>query len=157
MASVEGPGNGGIGSGTVAGPLPFFVYGTLRPGEVNHDLFLLGRTAAERPARLAAAELYDGPGYPYAVEAPARPGHPGIAGELVTPAEGEYERLVAELDRLEEYHGPGRENLYVRVARTVELADGTRTPAWVYLAAPALAARLTAGGRTIPTGDWLAR
>ncbi|MFD6970817.1 gamma-glutamylcyclotransferase, partial [Streptomyces sp. NPDC059949] len=21
-------------------PLPFFVYGTLRPGEVNHDLFL---------------------------------------------------------------------------------------------------------------------
>lgn len=29
--------------------LPFFVYGTLRPGEPNHDLFLRGRTRAEEP------------------------------------------------------------------------------------------------------------
>lgn len=27
--------------------LPFFVYGTLRPGEHNHDLFLRGRTRTE--------------------------------------------------------------------------------------------------------------
>ncbi|WP_411112809.1 gamma-glutamylcyclotransferase family protein [Streptomyces sp. 029-5] len=49
--------------------LPFFVYGTLRPGEHNHDLYLRGRVAAEEPARLAGALLYDGPGYPYAIEA----------------------------------------------------------------------------------------
>lgn len=66
--------------------LPFFVYGTLRPGEVNHALFLRGRTAAEEPARLPDALLYDGPGYPYAVQ------HPGsqIVGELVTAAPGAY-------------------------------------------------------------------
>lgn len=48
--------------------LPFFVYGTLRPGEANHDLFLRGRIRSEEPGRLTGALLYDGPGYPYAVE-----------------------------------------------------------------------------------------
>ncbi len=44
--------------------LPFFVYGTLRPGECSHDLLLRGRTVLEEPARLPDALLYDGPGYP---------------------------------------------------------------------------------------------
>ncbi|MCB5164835.1 gamma-glutamylcyclotransferase [Streptomyces bambusae] len=134
--------------------LPFFVYGTLRPGEVNHDLFLRGRTTAEVPARLPGAALYDGPGYPYAV---ARDGSE-IVGELVTPAAGRYPELLAELDRLEEYHGPDRPgNVYDRVACRVRLTDGTGADAWVYLAAPTLAARLTASGTPIPTGDWLDR
>lgn len=64
--------------------LPFFVYGTLRPGEVNHDLLLRGRTLREEPARLAGAVLYQGPGYPYAVEEPGGT----VAGELVTPLPG---------------------------------------------------------------------
>ncbi|MFB6806886.1 gamma-glutamylcyclotransferase family protein [Streptomyces sp. NPDC056387] len=134
--------------------LPFFVYGTLRPGEVNHALFLRGRTVAEEPARLPDALLYDGPGYPYAVQ------HPGsqIVGELVTPAPGDYGRLLAELDRLEEYHGPGRPlNVYDRVRRDAVRPDGSRTPAWVYLAAPLLARRLRASGTEIPGGDWFAR
>ncbi|MEU3773229.1 gamma-glutamylcyclotransferase family protein [Streptomyces sp. NPDC032472] len=134
--------------------LPFFVYGTLRPGEVNHALFLRGRTAAEEPARLPDALLYDGPGYPYAVQ------HAGsqIVGELITPAPGAYARLLAELDRLEEYHGPDRPlNVYDRVRRDAVRPDGTRTPAWVYLAAPALAHRLRESGTEIPGGDWLHR
>lgn len=80
-------------------PLPFFVYGTLRPGEVNHDLFLRGRTASEEPAVLPDAALYDGPGYPYAVH---RPGTV-VVGELITAAPGGYGRLLAALDQLEEY------------------------------------------------------
>ncbi|MFF3649865.1 gamma-glutamylcyclotransferase family protein [Streptomyces sp. NPDC002181] len=134
--------------------LPFFVYGTLRPGEVNHDLFLRGRTAAEEPARLPDALLYDGPGYPYAVP------HQGseIVGELVTAAPGAYGRLLAELDRLEEYHGPGRPlNVYDRVRRDALRPDGTRTTAWVYLAAPLLARRLRESGTEIPGGDWFRR
>src|ERR1700754_3245269 len=79
--------------------LPFFVYGTLRPGEVNHDLFLRGRTRSETPARLTGAVLYDGPGYPYAVEEPGGLVH----GELVTALPAHYEELLAALDRLEEY------------------------------------------------------
>ena len=77
--------------------LPFFVYGTLRPGEVNHDLFLRGRTHSEEPGRLADAVLYEGSGYPYAVE---EPGGGAVGGELVTALPEAYEGLLAELDRM---------------------------------------------------------
>ncbi|MEU5805480.1 gamma-glutamylcyclotransferase family protein [Streptomyces sp. NPDC047718] len=145
---------GGGGGGPVGAELPFFVYGTLRPGEVNHALFLRGRTAAEDPARLPGALLYDGPGYPYAV----RQEGAEVVGELITAAPGAYATLLAELDRLEEFHGPGLPvNVYDRVRCDAVRQDGTRTPAWVYLAAPPLARRLRASGTEIPGGDWLGR
>ncbi|MEW2046562.1 gamma-glutamylcyclotransferase family protein [Streptomyces sp. NPDC005476] len=152
-----------------AAGLPFFVYGTLRPGEVNHDLLLRGRTLREEPARLAGAVLYRGPGYPYAVEAPGG----SVAGALVTPHPRAYGRLLAELDRLEEYTPGDPSNLYERVAREVEVGVATEAGAqmaargdgsaplsvraWVYVAAPAVAARLRARGALIEGGDWLAR
>ena len=135
-------------------PLPFFVYGTLRPGEANHDLFLRGRIRAEEPGRLPGALLYDGPGYPYAVE---EAGAGEVSGELVTALPESYGPLLAELDRLEEYVPGDPRNLYERVARDVVRTDGTAVRAWVYLAAPGVAARLRARGRLIEGGDWLAR
>ncbi|WP_411105396.1 gamma-glutamylcyclotransferase family protein [Streptomyces sp. cmx-4-9] len=147
MAPVVRPSDG-------SGQLPFFVYGTLRPGEVNHELFLRGRTAAQEPAVLPDAALYDGPGYPYAVH---RPG-PGIVGELVTADPEGYGDLLAALDLLEEYEGPGRPgNVYDRTAREVLRPDGTRVLAWVYLASALLARELRSSGREIPGGDWLGR
>ncbi|MFE9806016.1 gamma-glutamylcyclotransferase family protein [Streptomyces sp. NPDC005548] len=134
-------------SGT--GP-PFFVYGTLRPGERNHDLFLLGRTRSEEPARMTGLALHPGPGYPYAVEEPGGT----VTGDLVTALPGAYEELLAELDALEEYAPGDPHNLYERVTRDVVLADGTAVPAWVYIAAPGVAARLRAGGRPIGSGEW---
>ncbi|WP_328925623.1 gamma-glutamylcyclotransferase [Streptomyces sp. NBC_00190] len=135
-------------------PLPFFVYGTLRPGEVNHDLFLRGRTLSEEPATLADVALYDGPGYPFAVEDPGS----AVAGELVTAEPGAYEELLAALDRLEEYAGPGRPgNVYDRIAREALRPDGTRVLAWVYLASPLVARDLRESGTGIPGGDWLKR
>ncbi|MGW2489216.1 gamma-glutamylcyclotransferase family protein [Streptomyces sp. NPDC001606] len=133
--------------------LPFFVYGTLRPGEPNHDLFLRGRTAAEGPARLPDTALYDGPGYPYAVD------HPGtfVHGALVTARPEAYDALLAALDRLEEYTPGDPRNLYERVTRDALRPDGTPVRAWVYLAAPPVAARLRAEGRRIDSGDWLSR
>ncbi|MFJ1805090.1 MULTISPECIES: gamma-glutamylcyclotransferase family protein [unclassified Streptomyces] len=159
--------------------LPFFVYGTLRPGEVNHDLFLRGRTVREEPALLAGAVLYQGPGYPYAVE--ERGGR--VTGSLVTPLPQAYGELLAALDRLEEYAPGDPRNLYERVTREVQidvetgLGTGAGTGmgmgvtveargggsaslpvrAWVYVAAPAVAARLRARGKLIESGDWLAR
>jgi gamma-glutamylcyclotransferase (GGCT)/AIG2-like uncharacterized protein YtfP len=134
--------------------LPFFVYGTLRPGEINHDLFLRGRTLREEPARLRGAVLYDGPGYPYAVEEPDGV----VAGELVTALPHAYRELLAELDRLEEYTPGDPRNLYERVARDVVAGDGaTAVRAWVYVAAPAVAARLRARGTLVEGGDWPAR
>lgn len=128
--------------------LPFFVYGTLRPGEYNHDLFLKGRTAAEEPARLPCALLYDGPGYPYAV----RRGTAHIVGDLVHAAPGRYGELLSVLDRLEDYSGPGHPlNLYEREAcDVVRVRDGATVRAWVYVAA----AR-TELGAPIDGGDWL--
>ncbi|MEU6311865.1 gamma-glutamylcyclotransferase family protein [Streptomyces sp. NPDC047014] len=137
-----------------AAPLPFFVYGTLRPGEPNHALFLRGRTLAEEPATLPDAVLYDGPGYPFAVH---RPGGT-VVGELVTAVPEAYRELLAGLDRLEEYEGPGRPgNVYDRLARPALRPDGTEVRAWVYLAAPLIARDLRESGTEIPGGDWLGR
>ncbi|MGW7213351.1 gamma-glutamylcyclotransferase family protein [Streptomyces collinus] len=135
--------------------LPFFVYGTLLPGEVNHGLFLRGRTRSEEPGRLADAVLYAGPGYPYAVE---EPGGGAVSGELVTALPEAYAELLTELDRLEEYVPGDPRSLYVRVERkVVRAADGAAVRAWVYVAAPAVATRLRAHGRAIEGGDWRAR
>ncbi|MEV6170284.1 gamma-glutamylcyclotransferase family protein [Streptomyces sp. NPDC051954] len=127
--------------------LPFFVYGTLRPGEHNHGLFLRGRTQTEEPGRLAGAVLYDGPGYPYAVE---EAGGGPVYGELVTARPGAYDELLTALDRLEEYIPGDPRNLYERVVREVTReADGAAVRAWVYVAAPAVAVRLRARGKLI--------
>jgi gamma-glutamylcyclotransferase (GGCT)/AIG2-like uncharacterized protein YtfP len=134
--------------------LPFFVYGTLRPGQANHDLFLRGRIRSEEPGRLTGALLYDGPGYPYAVEEPGGE----VAGELVTPRSDAYAELLAVLDELEEYSPGDPRNLYERVARQViRTADGTSVRAWVYVAAPPVAIRLRTRGKLIESGDWLLR
>ncbi|MDH6627597.1 gamma-glutamylcyclotransferase (GGCT)/AIG2-like uncharacterized protein YtfP [Streptomyces sp. LBL] len=134
--------------------LPFFVYGTLRPGEINHDLFLRGRTRSEEPARLTGAALYDGPGYPYAVEEPGAV----VSGEIVTALPERYGELLADLDRLEEYVPGSPRNLYERVERrVVRVADGSAVRAWVYVAAPAVTAWLRTRGKPIEGGDWLLR
>jgi gamma-glutamylcyclotransferase (GGCT)/AIG2-like uncharacterized protein YtfP len=134
--------------------LPFFVYGTLLSGEVNHGLFLRGRTRSAEPGRLTGAVLYDGPGYPYAVPDPGGV----VSGELVTALPEAYGELLAGLDRLEEYVPGSPRNLYERIERdVVRDADGVTVRAWVYVAAPAVAARLRAGGKLIEGGDWRAR
>ncbi|MEU1597811.1 gamma-glutamylcyclotransferase family protein [Streptomyces sp. NPDC005708] len=133
--------------------LPFFVYGTLRPGEHNHDLFLRGRTRREEPGLLPGAVLYDGPGYPYAVEQDGGT----VTGEIVTALPEAYGELLAALDRLEEYVPGDPHTLYERVRRDVTAADGRTVHAWVYVAGPAVAVRLRAHGRPIESGDWSAR
>ncbi|MFJ7899275.1 gamma-glutamylcyclotransferase family protein [Streptomyces sp. NPDC096198] len=132
--------------------LPFFVYGTLRPGRRNHDLFLRGRTRSEEPGLLSGAVLYHGPGYPYAVEADGGT----VTGDIVTALSGAHGRLLAALDRLEEYVPQDPGSLYRRVVREVTAGDGRTVRTWVYLAGPAVAARLRAHGRPVEGGDWLA-
>ncbi|WP_149827629.1 gamma-glutamylcyclotransferase family protein [Streptomyces tailanensis] len=133
--------------------LPFFVYGTLRPGESNHDLFLRGRVRSEEPATMRGVVLYDGPGYPYAVEEPGGV----VVGEVVTALPEDYAELLGILDRLEEYAPGDPANLYERVERPATLGDGRVVRAWVYVAAPAVAERLRARGKRIESGDWRGR
>ncbi|MGW0081429.1 gamma-glutamylcyclotransferase family protein [Streptomyces sp. NPDC003393] len=135
-------------------PLPFFVYGTLRPGERNHDVLLRGRTRTEEPARLTGAVLYEGPGYPYAVEEPGGV----VRGELVTARLETYDELLTVLDRLEGYVAGDPRSLYERVEReVVREADETAVRAWVYVAGPVVTARLRDGGRVIEGGVWSSR
>ncbi|MFJ4684759.1 gamma-glutamylcyclotransferase family protein [Streptomyces sp. NPDC088789] len=134
--------------------LPFFVYGTLRPGEPNHDAFLRGRTGAEEPARLTGAVLYDGPGYPYAVPEPGGV----VRGDLVTALPDAYEALLTTLDELEEYVPGDPRSLYERaVCEVTRETDGTAVRAWVYFAAPSVAASLRTRGTRITNGDWRTR
>ncbi|MEU5898278.1 MULTISPECIES: gamma-glutamylcyclotransferase family protein [Streptomyces] len=133
--------------------LPFFVYGTLRPGEPNHAVHLHGRTAKEESALLPDALLYDGPGYPYAVE---HPGKGPVRGELLTALPTANAPLLTALDLLEEYIPGDPHNLYERVVRDVLDRTGAPVRAWVYVAAPRIAAGLRASGSVIGTGDWAA-
>lgn len=133
--------------------LPFFVYGTLLPGERNHRL-LAGRTRAWTPAVLPGALLFRGPGYPFAVEDPAGTGL--VHGEVVDlPAAG-YEAVAADLDRLEDYVPGDPANRYERVARAVRGERG-QTDAWVYLAGPVTLRELLPTADLVPGGDWRRR
>jgi gamma-glutamylcyclotransferase (GGCT)/AIG2-like uncharacterized protein YtfP len=139
--------------------LTVFVYGTLRPGGLYHPTYLLGRTTAEEPATLSGVVLHEGPGYPYALEEDAADVKPGVVrGDLMTLAADGYERVLDALDRLEDFRPGDPSSLYLRAVRDViRTRDGARMRAWVYLAAPRLAARLRAEGRVIAGGDWFAR
>ena len=130
--------------------LPLFVYGTLRAGEANHAAMFRGRTKIVIPAVLSGAVLYDGPGFPYAVNADGG----RVLGELVQPLPELYNEVLADLDHLEEYEPDAPDSLFVRVARGTRTEDGEPVLAWVYLAGPVEEQRLQASGRIITSGDW---
>lgn len=136
--------------------LPFFLYGTLLPGERNHRL-LVGRTvsAAWTPAVLTGALLFHGPGYPYAATDPAGTGT--VRGEVAVLAEDTYGEALAELDLLEDYVPGDPANLYERAALAVRTEDGDNVTAWVYLAADRIARELLLSGVRVPDGDWRRR
>lgn len=136
--------------------LPFFVYGTLLPGEANHGL-VQGRITAAAPAVLHGVLLYEGPGYPFAVADPDGAGT--VHGALLHPLPELYGRVLADLDALEGYVPGAPGNLYERVVcQAVPQGEGTgedrRTEAWLYVADPARARELRASARPLPGGRW---
>ncbi|MCZ7431146.1 gamma-glutamylcyclotransferase family protein [Streptomyces sp. WMMC1477] len=132
--------------------LPFFVYGTLRPGEHNHTWALAGRTVREEPATVRGLVLYEGPGYPYAVA-----GDGVVTGTLVEPDPGRYGEILHVLDELEDCVPGGTANVYERVTAEAERVGGGTERVWLYVAAPPLARRLCEEGTPIVSGDWLSR
>ncbi|MQS08110.1 gamma-glutamylcyclotransferase [Streptomyces sp. IF17] len=130
----------------------------MRRGGRYHGVCLGGRVVTHggpEPAILPGASLFRGPGYPYAVPEPDRPGAL-VRGELIRPLPGRDAEVQADLDRLEGYRPGAPDNLYERVVARVLLSDGTAVRARVYLAAPVLARRLRAEGERVPDGDWMA-
>ncbi len=136
--------------------LPFFVYGTLRPGGVSYQQYLAGRTSAETPAMLRGAVLFSPGPFPFltTVSELATP-IDAVRGDLIAVYPVAYPETLAALDRLEGFVAGRATNLYERVALEVETANGPQR-AWVYVAAER-ALRLIRQGRMrrIPGGDWL--
>lgn len=125
--------------------LPFFVYGTLLPGEANFGLW---RRAIDDmlPAVMAGARLYDLGGFPMLVDAPAGE----VRGMVVRVRPSSYRAAVALLDQLEgvdmtPFGGYG----YRRLRRIARLAGGTTVVAWVYMGSQAAVA-----GRKPIGPDW---
>lgn len=109
--------------------LPFFVYGTLLPGQPNYALWdnAINRAA---PAILSNACLYDMGHYPMVIE-----GSPEkVTGMLMTLHGDRYEAALARLDFLEGFNPADPEaGEYRRVKRIVSRADGLPQVAWVYV------------------------
>lgn len=134
---------------------PFFVYGTLKPGEPNYARFLAGRTVGEEPASLAGAALYTHGPYPYLVMEPdlAAPDE-RVVGAVISVADDDYPATLAQLDSLEGYAEGGADNMYERLLVIVEAASGPRE-AWLYVAGSYALAEIRAGRlRRIPEGNW---
>jgi gamma-glutamylcyclotransferase (GGCT)/AIG2-like uncharacterized protein YtfP len=111
-------------------PLPFFVYGTLRPGgDLYHNIEYLVRR--HEPAILPGFDLYMA-GYPAIrpTEIPSR----FVVGDLLWMRD--HERALARCDAIEHYHPPFT-TMYIRAA-VIAQTDGrdTRMAAWAYLAGP---------------------
>ena len=130
--------------------LPFFVYGTLLPGEANYYLW---REAIVdlRPAVMRGARLYDLGAFPMLVDAPDGEAR----GMLVRVRPSSYHAALWLLDQLEgvnlgrwlrgQSDGPGFRRAR-RIARPWGVAPAV---AWVYVGDPALVAGLS------PIGpDW---
>ncbi len=134
---------------------PFFVYGTLLPGQPNAFLWQ-GTVTEQQPATLAGCALYDRGSYPMLVET----GDECVHGMLLHIAEAEYEAVVARLDDLEGCTPDQSEDFgYSRVIRTVQIenaspehdGNGRFLSAWVYIGQEATVCGLP----SIPGGDWV--
>ncbi|GFK95811.1 hypothetical protein NNJEOMEG_03679 [Fundidesulfovibrio magnetotacticus] len=123
----------------------FFFYGTLRPGQRNHAVFLDGRPGVihvgggltvERFSMLAA-------GFPYVLREPARD---RIRGDVFLIRSA---RAVRALDALEGH--TGRAEGYRREIVPVRMDQRVQIPCWTYIHYGSPLAE------PVPGGDWLSR
>lgn len=128
--------------------LKVFVYGTLKPGEINYQRYCEGKVVEEQRA-IAWGQLYNLPlGYPAMT-----PGKRQVHGFLLTLADLV---ILSALDELEDYDPNRRsdENEYNRQQVEVyDLAGQTLGLAWAYFMTPEQVERLQ--GVLIPSGWWM--
>jgi gamma-glutamylcyclotransferase (GGCT)/AIG2-like uncharacterized protein YtfP len=129
---------------------PFFVYGTLIPGQPN-DFYWEDCIGDVKPAVLPNGRLYDLGSFPMLLEGGDRP----VIGQIMVPRPGlsgdSYKLLVERLDSLENYNPEDIDNSpYYRVLRTVFGQDNQPITAWLYLGRP----KFTQDRPLIPGGDW---
>ena len=135
--------------------LPFFVYGTLKPGHTNYAAYLGGRTTREEAAILREAALITDELYPYLMVDPdIVSADDQVRGILVTVEPEHYIETLHRLDWLEDYKPMSALSLYLRISRVVETASGP-VDAWIYVAGPQVLANVRSGRlRRIAGGMW---
>jgi gamma-glutamylcyclotransferase (GGCT)/AIG2-like uncharacterized protein YtfP len=129
--------------------MKIFVYGTLKPGEANHDRYCQSITHIQ-PA-IALGTLYALPlGYPAMT-----PGNHPVHGFLLTFADAQ---ILTALDELEDYQSdrsPAQNEYNRQKTKTFSLTHQFLGTAWVYRMEIAKAKRL--GGVLLPGGNWTER
>lgn len=127
---------------------PFFVYGTLIPGQENDHLW--GNSIVDQQeAQFSGAVLYSFDYFPMliCVDDPCKI----VKGMIVTIDQTGYSRILQTVDRLEEFDPADEANSpYRRQAHRVTTANGTACTAWVYVGRPAW----VRGRPRIESGDW---
>ncbi|HWO98118.1 MAG TPA: gamma-glutamylcyclotransferase [Bacillus sp. (in: firmicutes)] len=118
-----------------------FVYGTLRYGQQNH-FYLQNSTCIERHCWINSALFDTGLGYP----AIKKSADNKTFGELYRVSKN----LLKDIDELEDYYGPGKDNMYNRVREKV-MTTHTSYDAFVYVIDPAKEHLLKT---KIQDGDW---
>ena len=127
--------------------LKVFVYGTLKPGEVNYRRYCAKKVIETKPA-IAFGQLFDLPlGYPAMTL-----GESPVQGFLLTFADP---TILSILDELEDYdpHRRPEENEYYRQQLEIyDVAGQELGIAWVYLMTVELIQQLD--GILVPSGAW---
>lgn len=128
-------------------PIKVFVYGTLKPGEINYQRYCEGKVVEEQRA-IACGQLYNLPlGYPAMTL-----GETQVHGFLLTFADAV---ILSTLDELEDYDPNRRpdENEYNRQQVEIyDLAGKTLGLAWAYFMTLEQVQQLQ--GVLIPSGWW---
>jgi gamma-glutamylcyclotransferase (GGCT)/AIG2-like uncharacterized protein YtfP len=127
--------------------LPFFVYGTLLPGQPNDHLWH-DAIVDQREATMGGARIYDMGYYPMLVEAASGVVH----GMLLEVRPEQYGTIKLDIDALEGYvpGAPGPQ-AFRRCAREIVVKGGEKVEAWVYV----VDASFVAGSESIASGSWL--
>lgn len=134
--------------------LPFFVYGTLRPGAGNYLWTFAGHTTHETAGQVLGAVLHDNGAFPYMLLT----GEPAdtVTGDLLTVTDTAFSQVLTRLDRLEGYEPGATDNYYDRVVVDVHTADPDRpTRAYAYIVTGSVAHQARRLPR-IDSGDWFA-
>ena len=126
--------------------LPFFVYGTLLPGQPNYRLWGESISRMEY-GRIKDCQLFDMGAYPMMVESKEKYVH----GMLVFVIPEHTNEMIIKIDELEGYdpekHG---ESAYNREMREVELESKKTVTVWVYLGHK----KYIDQERPVPGGKW---
>ncbi len=129
--------------------LPFFVYGTLLPGQPN-DHFWGNTILRHEPAVHHGADLFSMRHFPMMIEPDRCEG--SVIGKLIWVDPDRFEQVVHQIDILENYDPAHHETSpYQRLQRDVFTADGESVTAYTYVGRE----ELITGLPQIPHGDWI--